>query len=361
MATPNKLAPISERSSLAISMVRFPFIVLVVLSHCVLIREVTHASLELTGENLYLLTEVFFWGITYAVSGFALISGYFMMSQASFGWANYAKAMKKRFSSLIIPFVLWNIIMALALWGKNALATELNFAPGYNEIEAKLVADTPWWKLLFLPIDHPLWYLRELIYLSILSPIFYYAIRYLKFVACILIGIPYFLGYNLLDPTFGISVSLAYYFMLGMYLRQSNIDFVKLSYRLRWIALFGTLAYFAETCFIPRQEWLHRLLMHFPMALSFAGTAWIYDNRKAWMPTLVKLGDMTFFIYAAHAIIIINLVRGSLYTTPLGNSPWGSIIIFFITGISTVLSCMALYSLGRKVCPKMLSVLSGGR
>lgn len=353
--------PLNARSSTIINMMRFPLIAMVVLAHSVIQLGFTSVQWNLSGDNLFHITENFFFSLgVFAVTWFSLISGYFFVGKNGLGVEAYGTALRKRFHSLLIPYILWNAIYIVVLWSKNYVAGAIGFAPGVNQNELGLYESYSPLEWFLLPINHPLWYVRELIYLTIISPIFYWSIRYLKEFAIIGLAIAYLFIPQFYTP---FSDNISFYFCLGMYLSYRDVDVVKLCHRLRWVAFVGALAYVPIIVFFHKAVAgqviiLVRLLL---LIFLFNVFAWIYDNRQAWVNALLKVGQSAFFVYSLHVMIFINLIRGTLYTTPLADSGWGKILIYFATGGGTLLCCLVAYYLSRRFLPRLTAILSGGR
>ncbi len=358
------LSKISPTSSATIDAMRFPVVLLVVFSHCVLIRANTPATLELSADNLFLATELLFRSFGgFAVAWFALISGYFFFSRTDYGVSAYATALSKRVSTLLIPYILWNALFILAVWGKNELATLIGFAPGIQPVEQALLANSSWLELFMLPINHPLWYVRELIYLALLSPLIYVLVRYLGAWALVPWGVLYlFPGY--LPVSVPLSGSIGFYFVLGVVLRRLSFDLFDLSRRLRWLGYIGSIWYVVLVLFlndIRYYGWSHALALIGLLIGLFNLFAWLRQHAPHFFECCGRLAPATFFVYALHAMVIINLVRGSLYASPLGVQPWGPIVIFFATGVLTSLISWVAYRLCSRFCPRLTQVLCGGR
>lgn len=361
---------VDTATSEVLSAMRMPITLVVLFSHCVLIRANVPAECSLSSSNLFLMSELLFRSLgTPAVAYFALVSGYFFWSKPSFGWQDYRTSLQKRFWSLLIPYIIWNTLFALGLWGKNALATLVGFAPGIQEAEIAMLRDNSWLNLMLMPIDHPLWYIEELIYITVLSPIVWLTLRYLGRYA-----LPVWIVLSLLDnfdlawaPRLVSSLfsdKIGLFFFIGAYLRYHDIELVALCRRLRWFGILGSGVYLVEMLFfnhIPLAQNLHMITTSAIVVLAINIHSHIRSNRVDLHQRLMHLGDASFFVYALHALVIINLIRGSLYLTPLADNGIGQILIFFITGVVTSVVCLAVYRFMIKVAPTPTRFICGGR
>ena len=166
------------RLSEAIVQLRLPLIFLIILLHC-------YSTMALPGEHgLYFKTIYPFslWFGETGVPGFFFISGYlFFLSKKS-----YQQKLNSRFHTLLIPYLLWNALL-LGLY-------IITFIIGYpQDINGINIANYTFIDYLrafwdrgsydngnFVPILCPFWYIRNLIIMSILSPLFYYIIKYVR-------------------------------------------------------------------------------------------------------------------------------------------------------------------------------------
>lgn len=123
-----------------------------------------------------------------AVSTFFVISGYlYFANVTNFNKEAYITKTKRRFNTLLIPYLLWNLAGVITLIvlgtfnegkvGFNSLSDFLSqfwCCNVWNENTVNFLGKhTP----LYAHIDWPLWYLRDLIVMSILSPIIYVAVK----------------------------------------------------------------------------------------------------------------------------------------------------------------------------------------
>lgn len=129
---------------------------------------------------------------------FFFISGFFFFYNSEFNNASYEKKLKSRFRTLFIPFLLWNLIAIL--WQmKCYLPFFYSFcSPVDVQLSITRIINTFFWNTgnngifveagiedtissLPYPINIPLWYLRDLMAMVILSPVVYWLVKYLRF------------------------------------------------------------------------------------------------------------------------------------------------------------------------------------
>ena len=111
---------------------------------------------------------------------FFVVSGYlFAKGIGEDGW--YAKKLHRRFKSLLVPYVFWDVAywLLMAVLGIGSRLAGVEFGDLAN-VEGMMSAK---WDLLGLnPLCFPalglLWYVRVLLVLCVVSPIFYALCKY---------------------------------------------------------------------------------------------------------------------------------------------------------------------------------------
>lgn len=192
---------------------RFPLIVCVVFIHnpcrpALNFEEIVSGSFSMMScYNLirvvltYVLTHI-------AVPAFYVISGYlFFYNTRIWNFDIYKTKIKKRFHTLIIPYILWNVIAYALLFG---VVLVKNICTGDWNGDFSLSLDIFWnyysWKSGYdwlgneivhtAPINLPLWFLRDLIVLSILSPLLYWLVTRFKYYFIAILFFLYISGFS---------------------------------------------------------------------------------------------------------------------------------------------------------------------
>lgn len=181
---------IDELQSKTISYIRFPLMILIVYIHNqgmgTRLRDVSISWANFSDIDAYnllrlVITEVI---ARTAVPAFFILSGYlFFFGKTSFSRETWLTALKKRFWTLFVPFVLWNIIAAcftIAFCHIKGLPSGLNFMriflnEGNPSTWMDVFGNT---HTLCYPLDIPLWYIRDLIVLCVCSPIIYLFVKH---------------------------------------------------------------------------------------------------------------------------------------------------------------------------------------
>ena len=164
---------------------RFPLAVLVVFIHSVG---------DINGSYYHLRDFISHPLLSFVVPAFFIISGYlfFMNVEGRTISKWYRDKIKKRAKTLLLPYIIWNLItltLDFLKYVRHSICW-INYG------------DTSLWGVInktffdYMPIDLPLWYIRDLIFLVIFSPALYYLLKRVTYLFVIVIGIWYFIGGN---------------------------------------------------------------------------------------------------------------------------------------------------------------------
>lgn len=355
-----------KKQSQIINSLRFPAVLLVIASHCVITTRNQALPFSLEAENVFLSLEQLWlsFGPT-AVGLFALITGYFYFYKVTnYSLNDYLTAQRKRIKSLFLPYVLWNLLAFAFLWGKNTVGDALGLGFAVNEAEKSLVSNIGILQIMLLPIDHPLWYIREIIILSLVSPIVYWLVKN-KYVGAIILailfGVPQLA--NLPYYEYLRSTHITFFFILGSYLGYHKRSLL-VGGRVKYLSYALGLIYpayriwFVDVWFLS--QYANILLLFWVVAAINIGID-LYNKKPELSRRLAGLTPAVFFMYAAHAILIINLIRGTVYSVLPWDDAWEKIIALIVTSILAPIVTYVAYRVLSKYFPRISEFLSGGR
>ena len=343
------------RLSEAITWLRFPLIFLIIMLHCYSVQR-----LEGSHETYFKVLYTFYnWLGETGVPGFFFISGFlFFLSKKS-----YSEKIKARVHTLLIPYILWNLIM-LALYG-------IAYAIGYPQnINGRSLADfqfTDYLRLFwdrgsydngnFVPILCPLWYIRNLLIMSLLSPLIYYIIRYARELFLIAITFWWVTTYhNAFIP------QTIQFFSLGAYFSIFDINPLRIASENKAliIILFGIFAFgdiFSHTVIgTPINLQLHRfsLILNIPVLLLLADWCVRHEYTSKLLP------NSAFIVFCVHYPIVV-LLRRICISKFSDSSDFIHILLYFACVIVATLLSIGFYCLLERFFPKVKNILSGNR
>lgn len=166
---------ISKEISQAIKNLRLPLAFLIVCGHA----DVLHFPIECnTGEWAIYGDSFIKYPITYisrvifspSVPLFFAISGYLFFVTGSLTKEQYKLKLKKRFYTLLIPYLVWNLLYLLL-----PIGTMLILGREHSVIDLlQSIWSSPG---VTIPADPPLWFVRDLIVCVVFSPVLFWIIK----------------------------------------------------------------------------------------------------------------------------------------------------------------------------------------
>lgn len=353
---------LEERQSVLIEAMRFPLIVLVVFIH-ILPGYLVPLHFDLSGMNVYhVISEILSHSIgRMAVPCFFLFSGFFFFRKLEV-WSSrfYFTQLRKRVMTLLLPYFLWNMVMIMTICIKQYIFSLLSLESKEDGIFD--IHNQSWFELFWLgPVNFPLWYLRDLICMSLLAPAFYYIFRYLKIWGLLLLVILYLTTLSI--PVKGMSMTALLFFGIGAYCGIYKENLLRICLKLKKVCAIGAL-FFLCCATYNHGGVLYELFIR-PFILFGMVTAInlmnSVINRPFWKKRLCSLSATVFFIYAVHEIYIINWTKGFFSRTSLIETTGGLMLAYILIPIITVTVCLLLYFLLNNTVPRLLAFTIGGR
>lgn len=344
-----------------IEVLRFPLMILVVFIH-VIPSEIHPVKLSFDLNSIYtLFSELISHHIgRIAVPCFFLFSGYFFFLKIeTLDSRVYIKQIEKRLYTLLIPYLLWNLLFVFVVLLKNYIFSTLGRTPDdmYIQIQQSSLYDIFWRD----PFVFPLWYLRDLICMVVLSPVFYLLFKYTKGLGLLLIVILYLMVWESNVP--GLSTTAFMFFGIGAFTGMNRMDLTAFwgNYRIPKLLIavlfLGLATYFAVTHYY---EFFIRFFIPFGI-IATLGLGNLLAKMPRLKPHLLRLSSSVFFIYAVHEIYIINWLKGGFSKLSFSFTGWGKLVAYFAIPVLCLLICFCLYKFMEKVLPGLLRVLTGGR
>lgn len=293
-----------------------------------------------------------------AVPMFFVISGYFFFNKTSVNdWsvAVYGKLLHKRIRTLLLPYILWNTIYWGLVYLKNVCSLSL------YSYEQDILSSS--WYSLFIdgPVVYPLWYLRDLIVMCLISPIIFIVLRYLRIIGVLFLFVGYVLTVECGIP--GFSSTAIFYFVFGAYMGLYKENMVIWAKRFHYIAVVFVFIFLGILPFLNQYavyEYLVRLYIPLGCVVFLATMSIFYDKSPLLIHKLKDLSRYVFFVYAVHTIYLINWIS-AFYGRILPQGYIGGLISYLLVVPTTIGICILLYKIMERVLPECLSLLVGGR
>lgn len=353
-----------------IKLLRFPLLVGVVLIHCDLSSKYDLSSDAISFQIMYFFSQVI---CRICVPIYFMMSGFlfFYKLNGVFDKNIYLGKLSKRIRTLLIPYLLWNFVGFLFLVMKICLP---RFFPGLVGMEIELSTFfESFWDFKYseevtifnpnepagYPIDFPLWFLRDLIVLNLITPLIYWAVKLLKSVFPIVLLV-LFIGNIWCYGIVGLDITGLTFYSIGAYFSLNDLNPVNSLSKLRFMPFLYIVIAIVDvlTCNASYNIFIHRLgivigsVSCLVIAVALVRRKLCGDSRE--------LANMGFFTYVFHGLIM-SILSGLLVSLTPSSSD-AVIIIFYFALLSLALAISsACYGLCKKIIPRLLSISIGGR
>lgn len=327
---------ITFQESKAINSIRFTCIIFLILLH----TRITHLTPPTVTDSLAKLENIFnipFLPILFLLSGYLFfqnISIKFERKQLIHTWFN---KLQRRIKTLIIPYIIWCIVAIIY----NYYVKEIDFPQNPSNFIMQF-----WDANMGHPIGKAMWYIKNLILFSMLSPLYFYIIKWGKHL--ILLSIIIFISIDLpIDfPYFNM------YLLLGSYIALLGFSLEKIANFFNWkLCLTFYIASKIVQLFFPNVI----IPSFFNFTLCTIGLIGVYLKYN-FKNTVVATSSFLYFIHPYFTgIRNIYIKINNTDSIPLYFSIW------VLTAITVIIICMFLYFLFKRYMPKLLSIVTGDR
>ncbi len=304
---------------------------------------------------MFTLSQVF---ARLSVPLFFVFAGYFLFAKISPGnYRGFWSSLRKRWRSLCIPYVVWNLFFVLFLWFFFWFGFYL---PAEDSRYIWLLSDdiSYWVSNVFgffgSPVQYQFWFLRDLIILCVLS-VFLVPAR-----TGVILCLVFFLGGAWLTGFFSTSVpsiQAVTFFLVGVYCARSGSLFMV--WVPRWLFVLYLIAALAEYFFrnLAFYEFLHRICLVLGVMSAFWISGLLSMSEKVRLAS-IKFGSGSFFLYAFHEPLLTALKK---LITLWVSGPISALVAYFVLILIPILVSLSIYELLRRRIPRAVSVLVGGR
>ena len=355
------LSESDARQSTLFKAMRFPLIVMVLYVHSSGVSIHHTLTWDLEGWNIFhafssLISQDL---CSIATCWFFFFSGYLFywnLKDGEFGKDWIFQKWKKRIHSILIPYLLWNTLMVLCVFLKNKLYNLISL--GSNPVELESIEQGPLFWYITGPVDFPLWFLLDLIILTIIAPALYPIFKKCGYLALVPFAVLYLSPWGPSIP----SVRGIFYFSIGACLGIHKESILEISKKSRiWTSIAALLLLFLTLIHSGQPSywlWL-RLFIPFGMIVFMNFCDRLIENKKI-AEWLCAMSSTVFFVYAIHEIYILGWIKG-LFLRIFGESLTATWISYLFVPVATLFLCLSLYAFFKRMSPKLLAFTCGGR
>lgn len=352
-------------TSRVVSFLRFPLIVAVIFIHCNLL--VKNPDLE-TRSVFFFLVYITMKLVCIAVPLFFFISGLLFFKEGLFDFSLYRKKLKSRFFTVLVPYLLWNIIYFVIVGIMQLIKPNTLF------LIHKPIVDFRWQDYLWIFWDisqitgladdqraclvGAFWFLQCLFVLFLVSPIIYYLIKYLRHFILVIIGILYFTDFIPELP--GIQCNAIVYYMLGAYCSTMRINFIAIFKRIPVLAhLVMMIAALLIAYWFNENDSIYNITDLFLQAAVFGISAYMIEHHY-WKEHQYLVSSV-FFVFAIHRLFSAALMTVSCYLIPSIGNDYCLYLYYILMVTLTLLASLMVYHLSKKLLPRVTGILNGYR
>lgn len=304
-----------------------------------------------------------------AVPLLSTISGWLFFNFADNPLATIQRRIRGRFSSLLLPLIVWNILTLLIGFAiylvvpTSGLVGSFSFDFGQAntfDLANAILGITR------LPIAFQFWFVHDLFLTVLLSPLLWLMLRYVPLVCAIGLGLAW-----VAELTFGIFIrtDVLFFFFLGGLARTRNTSLV-----IQWSTTRIVLSVYAllmaaralsplvvDPTVAENLYWLDlatRLTRPLGVIACWGACLKLVDTGLG--ATMVRYGGFAFFLHAAH-FPLIALVKFLLWRLVLKETDaW--MLAHYVMSVALTVGVTAIAAAAIfKVSPGLYSFLAGGR
>lgn len=297
----------------------------------------------------------------HSVPIFFFISGYVFYLGDKLTLLSYQKKIKKRITTLFVPYIIWNIIALLAIIvttiaikGGDVNLTLNNIISCFWNYNGNIVGTN---NNLGLPVNGPTWFVRDLMIIVLCTPVLDALLKGVRGGVFLIISFLYYI----LGAALPFSTAL-FFFSFGAFISINNkIDVIKK------LGLISTIAYLLlGVCLFALNSEKNTVLFNVIKSINiFVGVIFAYNvaNRML-LDGYAKpnhfLSSASFFVYISHGIVYGWVLKACFATI----NPETTFSMFSVYSLSCLIIAIALlvfYYLLNRFLPSIFMILTGGR
>ncbi len=357
---------INNKNSNKIKIISLLAMMMVIYLHSVNLKELglSHKSASIfiiTFENMNIyIQNLISRGLTkVAVPLFFIISGFLFFLNTT----SYKSKIQKRFYTLLIPYLFWAFLYVLIIF---ILQTTPILQSYFN---SELIKNLSFSELLYHtwiePKNYPLWFLRDLIFLVLISPLLNFFTRNYTIPYFTLLLLVWYLHIFYAGAQYSSIIGPILFFSFGVYLSYWKDYFLSFQlkdslFRYLLIVYFTLLlvgAFLAT--FYPDNRIFIIFLLRTSTLLGIPVFWFMLDRYFIRSKVLLFLSQFTFLFFVFQEPMLTILKRGAYLL--LGKTPESSLFIYFMLPILIIILLTATGLLLKRYLPKFSKIVTGNR
>lgn len=389
-----------------IKTIRFPLAILVVLIHSFIpisdttIRGSVAYWTNMSSGDWYTVLGVSLSTILArgAVPLFFFISGYlFYFNMDNWKWSVWFNKLKRRSRSLTLPYLLWitiALLIPLIYFGLAAILKDRPFIERvsnwvelhggmigfyWNDLTKMTISEN----MLHISVAHtfpflmPMWYVRDLMVLVLISPLIYFYVKQTKGIGVFLLFVGYFLEIDCGIP--GLSFTGLFFFTMGGAFSVSKSSFSNIFAKMNhWWFNFLAIVLFVMCLLSGAMDTVAgKVIMpiwtvcEIVVICNLIKT--ICEKRQKLLQFFVCNADSTYFIFAFHGVVIgyVSTLLMNVFSIKVNHMQidceWINghllqcVLSYLLTPVVTVFISVIMYRMICKIMPRMHWILTANR
>lgn len=356
---------IHAEESIRLRLLNFPLIIGVVYIHAFSVR-IDHAGVSLGPEKINYMTEFIRIFISegvarLAVPLFFLMSGYFFFLGFTWSWRGFGRKLATRAKTLLLPYLFWTVFgVGIRFLGQSIPAVKAYFGGG-----GRLLTDYSLYDLANAvlgltraPEAYHFWFIRDLMFLMIVSPLIFLVLRHL---ALPFLGAMFVVWITAGWPIYTPDAVGVLFFSVGVYLAMQGKTLFLFDKYGKWFVLAYFPVLLADVIWYEASFnlCLHRCGIVFGLVAILFGSNRILAHERL-KNVLLRLGGASFFVYAAHEPLLGIARTLAFQLFPL-NRPYTMLLIYLFVPLAVVAGLVGVHGMLRSIIPRTLAVITGGR
>lgn len=276
-----------------------------------------------------------------AVPFFYMVSGFFFFKYTYYEKNNFIIMIKKKCKTLLLPFIIWNIIGALFL------LTYAEDKVGHSLCEC-------FYNFISSEWNGPMWYIRDLMLLMLFVPLYNWIFIYNKIYLHVVILSILFYYWEPIDCNILSSEAILFFYIGGLLRYKNRLTMIKV--RQPFFLILSVIWLCISTGLINSNLLIHKLN-------TFIGivTFWLFLDmiNKNICDKILKLAKYSFIIYAMHTYLI-KIIKHFIAYFYFGNEI-AALLTYLLSPILTTFFIIIMARIWEKRSNYTYNLATGGR
>jgi succinoglycan biosynthesis protein ExoH len=294
-----------------------------------------------------------------------MVSGWLYFSFSDKPASELVGRMGKRFKSLYVPLILWNLLYLAIVWAIFAVNSA---SPILEDINLDLATAGPldYFNAVFAVTHHPIgfqfWFVRDLFVTVLVSPVLWLFLTRAPFIGAVALGIVWLVGFDLWI-FFRPDVVVFFYFGGLLRMRKAPLEIagrVAVGLLLAYVLLVAVRT--AAPYFIAPGSGYVEVATRAMRLVGVLACWGIFQNiaLSSFGATVARFGGFAFFLHAAH-FPLLAAIKIFLWNYVPEETQFWMLMHYAVSVILTVAIGVGFGVVLARLAPQQFAFLNGGR